>query len=158
MGRALLLLADMEQWKIMEGKEMLLALKRNVVLLSFLILFYFFFFFCVSVFCTFLTFSFFLFSLFIYLFIFLQTYQGMVEINRRRSEATEKEKVATSTRENTLKKVKDLMLKVKEVDVARVKAEEEVIKLKANYETSIKQLVEAQNSAKKIVTMEKEKA
>ena len=57
-----------------------------------------------------------------------------------------------------LKKVKDLMLKVKEVDVARVKAEEEVIKLKANYETSIKQLVEAQNSAKKIVTMEKEKA
>jgi len=50
------------------------------------------------------------------------------------------------------------MLKVKEVDVARVKAEEEVIKLKANYETSIKQLVEAQNSAKKIVTMEKEKA
>lgn len=37
-----------------------------------------------------------------------------------------------------LKKVKDLMLKVKEVDAVRVKAEEETIKLKANYETSIK--------------------
>ena len=34
MGKALLLPTDMENWKIMEGEGMFLALKRNVVLVG----------------------------------------------------------------------------------------------------------------------------
>lgn len=60
-----------------------------------------------------------------------------------------KEREASAEQEQLTKKVKDLMEKVNKSETACAKVEKEAASLKTNYDTAMRQLVEAKVAAKK---------
>ena len=61
----------------------------------------------------------------------------------------EKEREASVEEEQLMKKVKDLIEKVRDFEATCAKVEEAVVSLKTTYEIAVKQLAEAKDAAKK---------
>lgn len=64
-------------------------------------------------------------------------------MDRKISKVTENEKKNSSKHERLIKRMEDLIDKVRESKVTSAKAKEEAASIKTSFDTSVKQLVEA---------------